>query len=163
MSLTRIGIIIFLLGLVMLPFSLRELSQRVGASYETLKPKDTQLYIILAPPAGDANVTVGEMGIEKVEGIHILTKVVSPNGETLAELNLTTPYSFTLRLDQRGAYNVYLTNQGNSESSIPVTIEFHGGTGNIERDRFLVNEVLLMVGAAFFLLGILLRKVKRKN
>jgi len=163
MSLTRIGTVLFLLGLVMLPFSLRELSQKVGGSYGSLKPKDTQLYIILAPPAGDANVTVGEGELEKVEGIQILTKVVSPNGETLAELNLTTPYSFTLHLDQRGAYNVYLTNQGNNESSIPLTIEFHGGIGNIERDKFLVNEILLMAGAAFFLLGILLRKVIRKN
>ena len=163
MSATRLGVTLFLLGLIMLPFSLKGLSPKVGMSYGSIKPKETQYYIILAPPVGEVNLTIGEGMFERVEGIQLLIKVVSPNEEILTELNLITPYSFTVCFDQRGAYKVYFANQGDKESSVPLTIEFYGGLSNIEKDKIFVNEILLAVGVTFILLGILFKRVKSKG
>lgn len=162
MSITRLGIILLLLGAVMLLSSLREISSRVGASYGTLMPNETSCVIILAAPLGRANLTIGEDRSEIVKGIQLHTKMVSPNGEVLMEVNLTTPYSFTANLDQRGAYRVYLTNQGDKESEVPLMIDFYGGFANIEGDRLFINEVLLSAGVAFVLIGMLSRIVRKR-
>jgi hypothetical protein len=144
------------------------------ASYWTVNPDETSCYVLFMAPVGHGNLTVGynkdpdwtrqnlppEIPETVVLPVHL--KVTDPAGQTLLEQDIVTPAIFPLDFDTRGEYKVYLTNNSNESSSIPIGTKFvMNNPQNREADKYLLSCTLIAVGAVVVAVGLTLNLVSK--
>jgi hypothetical protein len=136
----------------------------VFASRE-VSPNETVCYALLMAPVGSGNLTVGSNNLPStthqqlpfwlnesvVLPVHL--KVTDPTNRILIEQDIITPYTCPIEFSARGEYRVYLTNNGNESTSIPIgtAFEMHNSQ-NREADKYLL--ALLLTGAGVVCLAI---------
>jgi hypothetical protein len=147
------------------------------ASYFTVNPEETSCYVLFMAPVGHGNFTVGynkdpdftrqnlPPGIPENVTLPVHLKVTDPAGQTRLEKDIVTPASFPLNFDMRGEYKVYLTNNGNESSAIPIGAKFEmNNPQNREADKYLLSCSLIAVGTICVAVGLTLTLVsKLKN
>jgi hypothetical protein len=90
-------------------------------------------------------------------------KVTDPANRTLLEQDMVTPGTFPIEFKTRGEYRVYLTNNGNEKSPIPIGTTFElGNPQNREADKYLLAIVLTMSGAVFIAAGLTMKFASKK-
>ena len=140
----------------------------------TLNPEETSGYVLFMAPVGRGNFTVGynkdpdwtrqnlPPGIPETVVLHVHLKVTDPAGQTLLEQDIVTPAIFPVNFDTRGEYKVYLTNNGNESSSMPIGIKFEmNNPQNREADKYLLSWMLIAVGAVCIAVGLTLNLVSK--
>ncbi len=118
-------------------------------------------------PVGHGNFTVGynkypdrnwtqlPPGMNATVVLPVHLKITDPTGQTLLEQGIVTPASFPLNFDTRGEYLVYLTNNGNESSSIPIGTKFEpNNPQNREADKYFLSCSLIAVGAVVVAVGL---------
>jgi len=182
-TLTRCGLIFLILGAVLL-FSIwtSPVVQSSKAGIGTVDPGETFAYGLFMAPVGLGNLVVegdtlmapppskSELENPNSDGsihvdaplirieyevlVHLV--VVSPSGVTLVDEEIVTPYTVPLNFDERGEYVVYVTNMGDENAPIPISVKFpkDAGVVNREADKFLVSIILTAIGAVIFCLGL---------
>jgi len=132
--------------------------------------KETYCYIISIAPVGPGNITIGFFRYTStllsvdapppglfadyvILPIHV--EIKDPANQTLVNKDIVTPCSFAVDFKTRGDYKVYLTNDGNKSSSIPIGVQFEeGNPQNREADKYLLAEILTASGAALTIISI---------
>jgi hypothetical protein len=127
-------------------------------SFGDVGVKETCSYILLMAPVGPGNLTVGYFrlpgsvspsvpGLGDFVLLPVHLKIIDPTNQTLFEKDIVTPRSFKLDFTIRGQYSVYLTNNGNKTSPIPIALQFEqGNSQNKEADKYLLSLILTIVG-----------------
>ncbi len=148
------------------------------ASTITLKPEETSGYVLFMAPVGHGNFTVGynkdpnrnwtqlPPGIPETVVLPVHLKITDPTGQTLLEQDIVTPAIFPLNFDARGEYRVYITNNGNESSSMPIGTQFEmNNPQNREADKYLLSCTLIAIGGVCIAVGLTLNLVTklRKN
>jgi hypothetical protein len=87
-------------------------------------------------------------------------KFTDPNNNTIAEKDVITPYCFDVSFNERGAYTVHVTNNGNATTTMPLVIifDFHN-PDNKEADKYLLSIILTALGALLVTVGIAMKFV----
>lgn len=160
MNITRLGTVFILAGLGLLLSTLNSRPpESISVSYEILGANETQCYVIVAPPVGESLMTVGEMELNESFPVHV--KLLAPDGGVLINQSVAAPSSFAVYFDRRGEYTVCVTNEGSEESIIPVRVRFEKGFANVEKDKLLISEISVVLGAALILLGVLTKYLRK--
>jgi hypothetical protein len=94
--------------------------------------------------------------------VHV--KFIDLNNNTIAEKDVITPYCFDVTFNERGAYNVYVTNNGNATTTMPLGIifDFHNPE-NREADKYMLSIVLTALGAAITAAGFVITFVSKHS
>ncbi len=145
------------------------------ASKGTLNPEETSGYVLFMAPIGHGNFTVGynkdpnrnwtqlPPGIPETVVLPVHLKITDPTGQVLLEQDIVTPAIFPLNFDTRGEYNVYLTNNGNESSSMPIGTQFEmNNPQNREADKYLLASSLIAIGAVITLAGLTVNLVSKR-
>ncbi len=140
----------------------------------TVNPEETSGYVLFIAPVGHGNFTVGynrdpdwvrqnlPPGIPETVVLPVHLKITGPTGQTLLEKDTVTPAIFPLNFDARGEYRVYITNNGNESSSMPIGIKFEqNNPQNREADKYLMSWMLIAVGAVVVAVGLTLNLVTK--
>jgi hypothetical protein len=137
---------------------------------------ETTCTIILIGPVGPGNLTVGVSRAENSpfgppEGLfpnayvvpsHV--QVVDAANQTIVEKDVITPYYFPVNFTTRGQYKVYLTNNGNESSPIPVGLQFEeGNPQNIEKDKYQLSIILIGTGITLMCVGLIVKLLPKKG
>ena len=160
MKIGRIGLVSLIIGLIILMnASSSHVSGIITATYGILSENDTQHYIILTAPVGNANLSIGlhpprtgqvPPGFDRYNlvNIPVYMEFCDPFNQTLAVQDIVTPYSFDVIFKTRGFYSIYVTNKGTENSTIPVSVEFQQrNPQNIEADKYFLSIILTSLGA----------------
>ena len=174
MNITRAGLVLLIVGLILLMnASSSHVSGHLSVSYDHLDEGESQSYAILTAPVGPANMCIGlhpqkPWQSDMPPGFHqydltdvpVHVKFTDPNNNTIAEKDVITPYCFDVKFNQRGAYTVYVTNNGNATTSMPlgVIFDFHN-PDNKEADKYLLSIILTALGALLVTVGIAMKFV----
>lgn len=177
MNVSRMGIIMLIIGLVLL---LNSWSSHVpnyaSLSSGEVEANETLSYSVLIAPVGIGNITVGYrrqpgssvpstpgMNDSVVLPVHLVVK--NPANQTLIEKDIITPYSFQINFNERGEYAVSVTNKGAGTSSIPMGLIFleTNGNSNREADKFILSIILLICGLALFSINLITKVIKNKG
>jgi hypothetical protein len=139
--------------------------------------------VILIGPVGRGNITVGFFKTSETTPMSdggppvglfpdyvvlpVYVKVVDPSNKVLFENDMITPGSFTVDFVRRGEYKIYLTNNGEKISSIPVGTEFDlskdvNNIQNIEADKYLLSITLTLLGAGLVSIGVIIQLSKHQ-
>lgn len=148
-------------------------------SYGEVNVNETHCYILLTAPVGVGNLTVGvartssnaPSGTDSppaglfpdfyVLPIHL--EVKDPANQTLVEQDLVTPGFFEVDFKTRGQYSVYITNQGNETSPMPIGVRFEeGNPENREADKYLLSIILTASGATLIVIGLVMRVISNR-
>ncbi len=140
----------------------------------TVNPEETSGYVLFMAPVGHGNFTVGynrdpdwtrqnlPPGIPETVVLPVHLKITDPTGQTLLEKDTVTPAIFPFNFDTRGEYRVYITNNGNESSSMPIGIKFEqNNPQNREADKYLMSWMLIAVGAVVVAVGLTLNLVSK--
>ena len=132
---------------------------------------ETYCYVISIAPVGHGNITVGffrALGSAAPENapsglfkdfvtLPVQIEVKDTENKTLINNDIVTPGSFPVDFKTRGEYKVYLTNEGNESSPIPIGVQFEeGNLQNREADKYILAETLTLSGATVTIIGITL-------
>lgn len=162
MNISRVGLILFIIGLVVLLNSWSSHVPRyaINSSGEA-KANETLSYSIFIAPVGSGNLTIGsrpqtgssmppELGMDEPIVLPVHLVVQDPANQTLIEKDVVTPYSTQIDFTERGEYTVHITNEGIEESPIPTGITFSetNDNANREADKFNLSIILLISGLA---------------
>jgi hypothetical protein len=143
-------------------------------SFYTVNPEETSCYVLFMAPVGHGNFTIGynrdfdrnwtqlPPGIPETVVLPVHLKITDPAGQTLLEKDIVTPAVFPLNFDARGEYRVYITNNGNESSSMPIGTKFEmNNPQNREADKYLLSCSLIAVGAVVIAVGLTLNLVSK--
>jgi hypothetical protein len=85
-------------------------------------------------------------------------KFTDPNNNTIAEKDVITPYCFEVTFNERGAYTVHVTNNGNATTTMPlgVIFDFHN-PANREADKLMLSIALTALGAVIVVVGVVVK------
>jgi len=172
MNITRAGLVLLIVGLILLMnASSSHVSGHLSVNYGELDEGKSQSYTILTAPVGPANMCIGlhpkrfsdmPPGFNKYDltDVPVHLKFTDANNNTVAEQDVITPYCF----DARGAYNVYITNNGNATTTMPLAVifDFHN-PDNKEADKYLLSIVLTALGAATIVVGFVMNFFKTRK
>ncbi|MDR2699377.1 MAG: hypothetical protein LBC12_00910 [Nitrososphaerota archaeon] len=136
------------------------------AAFGLINSSETYGYSIFMAPVGLGNLLVGYMRApsgsismaplpdDVVLPVHLV--IVDPSNVTLVNADVITPYSVQIDFDKRGEYVVYVTNQDDKSSAIPIGVEFieEDGVTHREADKFLVGTILTVSGVVLSFLGL---------
>ena len=169
MNITRLGLVSLIVGLILL---LNASSQHVGLnmihSYGEIAPNQTGGYVLFMAPVGTGNFTCGyyrypdrpvpipefdaSLFANVVLPVHL--KIEDPTNKTVFEHDIVTPISYEMDFSVRGFYKVYITNQGNETTGIPIGLRFTQYEPiNREADKYLLSIVLTAFGAVVTAVG----------
>ncbi|MGD9130765.1 MAG: hypothetical protein PVH73_04230 [Candidatus Bathyarchaeota archaeon] len=178
MNITRIGLVSLIVGLILLMnASSSHVSGRLSVSYGELDEGESQSYVILTAPVGPANMCIGlrqssphsadmPPGFNQYDltDVPVHVKFIDLNNNTIAEKDVITPYCFDVTFNERGAYNVYVTNNGNATTTMPLGIifDFHNPE-NREADKYMLSIVLTALGAAITAAGFVITFVSKHS
>jgi len=178
MNITRAGSALLIVGLILLMnASSSHVSGHLTNSVGHLAEGESQHYVILTAPVGPANMCIGlhpknpfasdlPPGFNQYDltDVPVHMKFTDPNNNTIAEKDVITPYCFDVTFNERGAYNVYVTNNGNATTSMPLGIifDFHN-PDNKEADKYLLSIILTALGALVVTVGIVINFIRNKN
>jgi len=178
MNITRAGSALLIVGLILLMnASSSHVSGHLTNSVGHLDEGESQHYVILTAPVGPANMCIGlhpknpfasdlPPGFNQYDltDVPVHMKFTDPNNNTIAEKDVITPYCFDVTFNERGAYNVYVTNNGNATTSMPLGIifDFHN-PDNKEADKYLLSIILTALGALVVTVGIVINFIRNKN
>jgi hypothetical protein len=136
-------------------------------SFGLINSGETFGYSMFMAPIGVGNLLVGYMKVpnwsissmaplpnDVVLPVYLV--VVDPSNVTLIDVEVITPHSFQIDFDKRGEYRVYVTNQDDESSVIPIGVEFieEAGVTHKETDKFFISTILTASGVAFFCLSL---------
>lgn len=172
MNITRAGSALLIVGLILLMnASSSHVSGRLSHNYGELDEGESQTYVILTAPVGPANMCIGLQtespsglppGFNKYDltDVPVHIKFTDPNNNTIAEKDVITPYCFDVTFNERGAYTVHVTNNGNATTTMPLVIlfDFHN-PDNKEADKYLLSIILTALGALLVTVGIAMKFV----
>lgn len=176
MNITRIGFVSLIIGLILLlNASSSHVSGHLSVSYDILDEGQTQTYVVLTAPVGPANMCIGlrpttSTGLPPGFNQYDLTEVpvhvkfVDANNKTVAEKDVITPDCFDVNFGARGVYTVYLTNNGNASTTMPLSVifDFHN-PANREADKYLFSIVLTALGAVITAAGFVINFVSKQR
>ena len=123
-----------------------------------VNPGETFCNVILIGPVGSGNLTIGynklpggshqlPPGVNDSVTVPIHLKVTNPANQTVLEKDIVTPGTFQMEFSTRGEYKVYLTNNGNQRTPIPVGTTFEmGNPQNREADKYTLAVLLTITG-----------------
>jgi len=176
MNISRVGLILLIIGLVLLLNSWSSHVPRyVSSSFGKAEANETLSYSILIAPVGIGNVTIGsrqitgssmppELGMNKpiVLPVHLVVK--SPANQRLIEKDVVTPYSNQIYFTERGEYTVHITNKGTEASPIPTGLIFleTNDNSNRETDKFNLSIILLISGLTLVCISLVTKAIKNK-
>jgi len=174
MNITRAGLVLLIVGLILLMnASSSHVSGHLSVNYGELDEGKSQSYTILTAPVGPANMCIGlhptrstglPPGFSKYDltDVPVHMKLVDPNNKTVAEQDIITPYCFDVDFNARGIYNVYVTNNGNATTTMPLAVifDFHN-PDNKEADKYLLSIALTALGAAIIGAGFVINFVSK--
>ncbi len=149
-------------------------------SYGEVEVNETYCYVVSIAPVGIGNITIGFFsppesdikigntppGFLEPVTLPIHVKVEDPANQTLFEEDIISPYSFEVEFNLRGQYSVYLTNNGDEKSPIPMGVRFPYGEGNPinrEADKFLLGIILSTLGMSFVALGLIIKLFLKRH
>jgi uncharacterized membrane protein len=173
MNITRAGFVLLIVGLILLMnASSSHVPRSVSVSYGELDEGESQHYFILTAPVGPANMCIGlrpDRSSDMPPGffqydltdVPVHLKFTDPNNNTIAEKDVITPYCFDVTFNERGAYTVYVTNNGNATTTMPLGInfDFHNPI-NKEADKYVLSIILTALGALLVTVGIAMKFVR---
>jgi hypothetical protein len=161
MNITRIGLVSLIVGLILLlNASSSHMSGHLSVSYDILDEGETQTYVILTAPVGPANMCIGlhpskppsmPQGLNQYDltEVPVHVKFVDANNKTVVEKDVITPDCFDVNFEARGTYTVYVTNNGNASTTMPLGVIFDfQNPANREADKYLLSVALTALGAA---------------
>ena len=178
MSITRIGLVSLIVGLILLMnASSSHVSGYSTRSYDILKQNQTQTYVILIGPVGPSTIAIGgadnpsifgtPTGLDStrvVSNVGVYMKVTDPDSNMLAEQEVITPYLLDIDFKSRGIYTVYVTNKDVKETIIPITVIFEtNNPQNKEADKFLLSLSLTALGVVIMLVGSIINFLKQRK
>jgi len=175
MNITRIGLVSLIVGLILLlNASSSHVSGHLSVSYDILDEGETQTYVILTAPVGPANMCIGlrptsphsdlPPGFNQYDltEVPVHLKLVDANNRTVVEQDVITPDCFDVNFGARGTYTVYVTNNGNASTTMPLSVifDFHNPE-NREADKYLLSIALTALGAALIAAGLVITFVSK--
>lgn len=160
MKISRLGLIVLIVGLVIL---LNSWSSHVPSyaitSLGDIEPNETQNVSIHIAPVGTGNLIIGstsqtgssmppELSMDDPIVLPVHLVVQDPKNQTLIEKDVVTLYSNQINFTERGEFTVYITNKGTEPSRIPTGVIFPetDDTSNRETDKFTVSIILIICG-----------------
>ena len=152
-------------------------SHAIGSSIYNqgeVNPGETSCNVLFMAPLGAGNLTVGYnkdpassqqlptwMNESVVVPVHL--KVTNPANQTLIEQDIVTPATFPIKFDTRGEYRVYLTNNGQERSPLPVGTTFElNNPQNREADKYQLSLFLIAAGTVCIVAGLALNFVSKR-
>ena len=178
MNITRAGSALLIVGLILLlNASSSHVARRSSVNYGMLDEGESQSYVILTAPVGPANMCIGlhsenpfadelPPGFNQYDltDVPVHMKLTDPNNNTIVEKDVITPYCFDVTFNQRGAYTVHVTNNGNATTTMPLVIIFDFfNPENKEADKYVLSIILTALGALLVTVGIALKFVWSKR
>jgi uncharacterized membrane protein len=176
MNITRAGFVLLIVGLILLMnASSSHVPRHVRVSYGELDEGESQKYVILIAPVGPANMCIGlqpESSSDLPPGFfqYDLTDVpvhmifTDPDNNIIAEEDVITPYCFDATFNERGAYNVHVTNNGNATTTMPIDIffDFHN-PDNKEADKYVLSLILIVLGGVVVVVGFVMNFFEKQK
>jgi hypothetical protein len=173
----RIGLILLILGAaMMLNFQMSYMPISVIRA-GTIDSGETQSYSLFVGPVGLGNVNVGynvlpgstrsfpsdlPIQIPNEVVLPVRLVIINPLNVTVVDMEVVTPCLVPVDFDKRGEYVIHVTSLSDDEQSLfPIGLNFPNSadSGNVatgkDVDKFFVGMVLLVSGAVFFCLGLL--------
>ena len=178
MNITRAGLVLLIVGLILLMnASSSHVSGHLSVSIGELDEGESQSYVILTAPVGPANMCIGlhpqkpwasdlppEFNKYDLTDVPVHMKFTDPNNNTIAEKDVITPYCFDVTFNERGAYAVHFTNNGNATTTMPLGIIFDfNNPENREADKYMLSIVLTALGAAITVTGFVITFVSKHS
>ncbi|WNZ29195.1 MAG: hypothetical protein IAX21_11295 [Candidatus Bathyarchaeota archaeon] len=162
MKISRLGLIVLIVGLVVLLNSWSSHVPRYSiTSLGDVEPSETLNLSIHIAPVGTGNLTIGstlqtgssmppELGMDDSIVLHVHLVVQGPRNQTLLEKDVVTPYSNRINFTERGEFTVHITNMGTESSRIPTGVIFPetDDASNRETDKFTISIILIICGLA---------------
>jgi hypothetical protein len=176
MNITRAGLVLLIVGLILLlNASSSHVPRSVSVSYGELDEGESQHYFILTAPVGSANMCIGlrpgrssdmPPGFFQYDltDVPVHVKFTDPNNNTIAEKDVITPYCFDVTFNERGAYTVHVTNNGNATTTMPLVVIFDFfNPVNKEADKYLLSIVLATLGGVIVVVGFVMNFFKKQK
>jgi hypothetical protein len=139
-----------------------------------VSPGETFCNVILIAPVGSGNLTIGynkipgdnhqlPPGMNDSVTVPVHLKVTNPANKTVLEEDIVTPGTFQMEFSARGEYKVYLTNNGNQRTSIPIGTTFEmGNPQNREADKYLLALFLTVTGVVCISAGVIIGLISKR-
>ncbi|MFA5572944.1 MAG: hypothetical protein WDA42_07530 [Candidatus Bathyarchaeia archaeon] len=134
---------------------------------------ETFCNVILIAPVGSGNITLGIFRAPDTEAppgftdtvtLPVHVKVLDPANQTILEQDTITPSYLPIDFRLRGEYKVYLTNNGEERSAIPIGLQFEEGSRqNIEADKHLLAITLTLLGITLLVIGLLIKSPLKRQ
>ena len=163
MKVLRIGTILLLTGLILLPYTLWYSPGKRGSISRTVKQNNMLCYTVIAPPVGTGVITVDTHRVlYNVTDLPVHIEIVDPRGRVLVNQDTITPQYFEVNFRIRGVHKVNVTNRGTEKASIAVGVIFEGET-SAPKDKILIIKLSIALGTALILADIVKSLTRSKK